>query len=172
MRVHSGSTTAPPGNLGHHHDVVVRDSGFPPERFEVEITESALMSDVDMARRTILLLKRHGIRVALDDFGTGYSSLSHLSELPFDRIKIDRSFIRALDAREESAMIVNAIIGLGKSLKLPTTAEGIESLADAEHLAALGCSVGQGFWYSLPMPGDEVPAFLTRHHHALYCASE
>jgi EAL domain-containing protein (putative c-di-GMP-specific phosphodiesterase class I) len=109
-------------------------------------------------------LKEHGVRVALDDFGTGYSSLSHLSELPFDKIKIDRSFIHTMHKREESASIVHAIIALGRSLNLPTTAEGIESEADVNMLTKLGCNVGQGFLYSKPMPADDVASFIELHN--------
>jgi diguanylate cyclase (GGDEF)-like protein len=139
---------------------VLRDTGFPAERFEIEITENALIGDLELARRIVMALKGHGIRVALDDFGTGYSSLSHLSELPFDKIKIDRSFIHNLRQRHENATIVNAIIGLGRSLNLPTAAEGIESIADADMLAELGCNVGQGFLYSRPVPASEVQRLI------------
>jgi diguanylate cyclase (GGDEF)-like protein len=139
---------------------VLREAEFPPERFEIEITENSLLGDLDVLRRIVQGLKAHGIRVALDDFGTGYSSLSHLSELPFDKLKIDRSFIRTMRARPESATIVNAIIGLGRSLNLPTTAEGIESELEAGLLARLGCNLGQGFLYSRPVPAEEVPQLI------------
>lgn len=142
---------------------VLRETGFPPERFEVEITENALISDLDLARRIVLSLKRHGIRVALDDFGTGYSSLAHLSELPFDKLKIDRSFIHTMHERHESVTIVNAIIGLGRSLNLPTTAEGIETLEQAQALTRLGCDVGQGFYYSKPVPAGDVAGIIHRY---------
>jgi diguanylate cyclase (GGDEF)-like protein len=141
----------------------LHETGFPPGRFEIEITENALIGDLELARRIVLGLKAHGIRVALDDFGTGYSSLSHLSELPFDKIKIDRSFIHTMHQRSESASIVNAIIALGRSLNLPTTAEGIESMADATILTKLGCTVGQGFLYSRPIPAGEVECLLERY---------
>lgn len=142
---------------------VLLETGFPADRFEIEITENALIGDLETARRIVVGLKSHGIRVSLDDFGTGYSSLSHLSELPFDKIKIDRSFIHTLHERPESVSIVNAIIGLGKSLNLPTTAEGIESAADADMLIRLGCSAGQGFLYSRPVPADQVAALMGRY---------
>jgi diguanylate cyclase (GGDEF)-like protein len=139
---------------------ILQETRFPAGRFEIEITENALIGDLDLARRVVLDLKSHGIRVALDDFGTGYSSLSHLSELPFDKLKIDRSFVHTMHGRPESATIVNAIIGLGRSLNMSTTAEGIESVADAELLARLGCNVGQGFLYSRPVPARDVPALI------------
>jgi diguanylate cyclase (GGDEF)-like protein len=142
---------------------VLRETAFPPHRFEIEITENALIGDLELARSIVVGLKAHGIRVALDDFGTGYSSLSHLSELPFDKIKIDRSFIHTMHERRESATIVNAIISLGRSLNLPTTAEGIESTADAKMLLKLGCDVGQGFLYSKPVPASAVAQLIARH---------
>lgn len=145
---------------------ILQETGFPAERFEIEITENALIGDLELARGIVLRLKAHGIRVALDDFGTGYSSLSHLSELPFDKLKIDRSFIQTMHGRPESATIINAIIGLGKSLKMPTTAEGIETAADAALLKSLGCSVGQGFLYARPMPAHEVQALLAGKPHS------
>lgn len=141
---------------------VLRETGFPANRFEIEITENALIDDLELARRIVVGLKSHGIRVSLDDFGTGYSSLSHLSELPFDKIKIDRSFINTLHRRPESITIVKAIIGLGKSLNLPTTAEGIESSTDAEMLTELGCNAGQGFLYSRPVPAEQVELLIGR----------
>jgi diguanylate cyclase (GGDEF)-like protein len=141
---------------------LVRETGFAPTRLEIEITESALIGDLELARRIVQAIKQHGIRVALDDFGTGYSSLSHLSELPFDKIKIDRSFVRTMHERRESASIVNAIVGLGRSLAVPTCAEGIESLADERFLAGLGCELGQGYLYARPMPQHEAAAFAAR----------
>jgi EAL domain-containing protein (putative c-di-GMP-specific phosphodiesterase class I) len=107
-------------------------------------------------------LKSHGIKVALDDFGTGYSSLWYLSELPFDKIKIDRSFIRSLHDRPESAKIVAAIIGLGKSLGVPTIAEGVETERDAEALRALGCTFAQGYLYARPVPAQDLAEMVTR----------
>ena len=142
---------------------VLRETGFAPDRFEIEITENALIGDLELARRIVADLKSYGVRVSLDDFGTGYSSLNHLAELQFDKIKIDRSFIHTLRDRPESATIVNAIIGLGKNLNLLTTAEGIESLADADLLTEMGCNCGQGFLYSRPIPADLVAALIDRY---------
>ncbi len=130
---------------------VLADTGFPPARLEIELTENALISDLGAAKRVIMLLKAVGISISLDDFGTGYSSLWHLSELPFDKIKIDRSFIRTLHERQESAKIVTAIVGLGKSLGVPTIAEGVESARDAEFLRRIGCSTAQGYYFSKPL---------------------
>jgi diguanylate cyclase (GGDEF)-like protein len=136
------------------------ETGFKPHQLEVEVTEHALVTDIALAKKVISSLKRHGMRVALDDFGTGYSSLSYLSELPFDTLKIDRSFVRTLHDRPESIKIVTAIIGLSKSLGLMTVAEGIEAERDATLLAGLGCDVGQGYFYSKPVPAAELPSLL------------
>jgi diguanylate cyclase (GGDEF)-like protein len=149
-------------SLGATLEAVLRECQFPPERLEIEITENALIGDLGLARRVLRDLKSRGIRVALDDFGTGYSSLSHLSELPFDKIKIDRSFIQSMDERPQSATIVNAVIALGRSLQLATTAEGIETEAHAQALSRLGCGSGQGFLYARPMPASEVPMLMQR----------
>jgi EAL domain-containing protein (putative c-di-GMP-specific phosphodiesterase class I) len=99
------------------------------------------------------MLQSAGISIALDDFGTGYSSLYHLRELKFDKIKIDRSFVQSLD-NEESAKIISAIIGLGQSLGILTTAEGIENIGNSEWLAARGCTFGQGFLFGAPVPAS------------------
>ena len=131
---------------------ILQEIGFPPQRLEVELTEHALVSDLASAKRVISSLKALGIRIALDDFGTGYSSLCYLSELAFDKIKIDRSFIRTLHERAESAKVVNAIVGLGKSLGVSTIAEGVETERDADLLREIGCPVAQGFLYSKPVP--------------------
>ncbi|WP_182912052.1 putative bifunctional diguanylate cyclase/phosphodiesterase [Sphingomonas cavernae] len=125
--------------------------GIAPGRLIVEITESALVRDVELARATITSLRNAGVKVALDDFGTGYSSLHHLRELQFDRIKIDRSFIEALDGFAGSK-IVKAIVDLGQSLGMPVTAEGIETLEQATMLSNLGCTYGQGFLFGRPLP--------------------
>jgi EAL domain-containing protein (putative c-di-GMP-specific phosphodiesterase class I) len=95
-------------------------------------------------------LKNQGVRLALDDFGTGYSSLAHLRALPFDQIKIDKSFIMSINENSESAAIVTAITRLGESLNLPITAEGIEDASIEERLRALGCAKGQGYFYGRP----------------------
>ena len=139
---------------------MLNETGFPPRRLEVELTEHALVADLASAKRVISSLKSVGIKIALDDFGTGYSSLCYLSELPFDKIKIDRSFIKKLHEREESAKIVNAIVGLGRSLGVPTIAEGVETESEAAFLREIGCPVAQGFYYSTPVPAAELPKLV------------
>lgn len=139
---------------------VLKETGFPPQRLEVELTEHALVADLASAKRVISSLKAVGIKIALDDFGTGYSSLCYLSELPFDKIKIDRSFIRTLHERPESAKVVNAIIGLGHSLGVLTIAEGVETERDEAFLRDIGCHVAQGFLYSKPVPAADLPKLI------------
>jgi len=126
------------------------DVGVAPGRLEIEITESALVSDLDAARNVILSLKNQGIRISLDDFGTGYSSLRHLSELPFDKLKIDRSFVRGIETNSASQSIVRAVTALAHNLGLEVTAEGVETYDNARSVIDSGCDIGQGFLYGRP----------------------
>ena len=135
---------------------VLHETGFDPRRLEIELTENALVRDIGSARRVIAMLKAAGMTIALDDFGTGYSSLAYLSELPFDKLKIDRSFIRTLHERAESAKIVSAIIGLSRSLGVEVVAEGVETERDAQMLARLGCGSAQGYLFAKPMAAAAV----------------
>jgi diguanylate cyclase (GGDEF)-like protein len=136
------------------------ETGFPASRLEVEITESSLFKNLSLAQSIVGSLKNQGIRIALDDFGTGYSSLAHLRALPFDRIKIDRSFVSSMLDNAESAAIVSAIAGLGASLDVPITAEGIEDDKIIDKLKALGCTKGQGWYFGQPMNIDQARALL------------
>ncbi|WBH15975.1 putative bifunctional diguanylate cyclase/phosphodiesterase [Sphingomonas radiodurans] len=136
------------------------ETGFPAHRLEIEITESALFDNLSLAQSIVGSLKNQGIRIALDDFGTGYSSLAHLRALPFDRIKIDRSFVQAIADHADSAAIVSAIASLGASLNLPVTAEGIEDAEIEARLRALGCARGQGYHYGRPMSGANTRRML------------
>ena len=120
--------------------------GFPASQLEVEITESSLFENLPLVRSIVTSLKNQGVSLSLDDFGTGYSSLSHLRALPFDRIKIDRSFVAAMRGSPDAQAIVVAIVRLGESLSMPITAEGVEDEATAIELTRLGCAKGQG-WY-------------------------
>lgn len=135
-------------------------AAFPLNRLTVEITESALMDNLDRAKKITGELRSMGCRLALDDFGTGYSSLRHLQELPFDDLKIDRVFVGGMTNARESRKIVAAIIGLGQSLGLRTVAEGVETEDQAEILLWLGCQLGQGWLYGRPMPAEALPALL------------
>ena len=139
---------------------ILVETGFPASRLEVEITESSLFENLELAQSIVGSLKNQGIRIALDDFGTGYSSLAHLRALPFDRIKIDRSFVSSMMDNPESAAIVNVITGLGSNLQVPMTAEGIEDDRVVAQLKVLGCNKGQGWLFGLPLSIEEVRALL------------
>ena len=141
----------------------LEESGTPAERIEVEITENALVEESGSITKAITKLKDAGISLSIDDFGTGYSSLHHLRILPFDKIKIDQSFIKEMATNKESKAIVQAIIAMAQSLGLKTTAEGIEIDNNAEILQELGCSIGQGFLYAKPLPAEEVLPFLEKY---------
>lgn len=146
------------------------EHNFPPSRLDIEITESALHDNVGLVRSMITSLRNQGVRVSLDDFGTGYASLSQLRSLPFDRLKIDRSFIRELNSGEVGSKLVDAIISMGQGLQMPITAEGIENEAVLEMLRKMGQLKGQGYHYGRPEPADAV---LTRlHNSGLLSASE
>ncbi len=126
------------------------DAGFPPNRLEIEITESCLHQNIGAVRSIVTSLKNQGVRISLDDFGTGFSSLSQLRTLPFDRIKIDRSFVADLGEDEASNELVEAIISLGRGMSLPITAEGIENARALDALKAMGELKGQGYLYGRP----------------------
>ncbi|HEX4006460.1 MAG TPA: EAL domain-containing protein [Acidobacteriaceae bacterium] len=134
---------------------------FPPDRLTIEVTESALLDDLARAKDVARRLKDLGCSLALDDFGTGYSSLRHLQALPFDKLKVDRSFVRSMTAARESRKIVAAVVGLGQSLGLMTIAEGVETQAQANMLLWLGCDLGQGWLYGKPAPAGEIPRMLS-----------
>jgi diguanylate cyclase (GGDEF)-like protein len=142
---------------------VLAETGFAPSRLEVEVTETALVEDLDSARDALQSLRHLGVRVALDDFGTGYSSLYHLRELRFDKLKIDRSYVQSLANSPESAKIVDAIINLGRSLGVHTTAEGIETVEDLNWLAEKGCNFGQGYLFGAPMPRSAADGLFNGH---------
>jgi diguanylate cyclase (GGDEF)-like protein len=140
------------------------ETGFPASRLEIEITESALFDNLALAQSIAGSLKNQGVRLALDDFGTGYSSLAHLRALPFDRIKIDKSFVTSINEAPDSAAIVTAIVRLGESLNLPVTAEGVEDGAIAARLAAMGCAKAQGWHYGKPLSPVGVRSLLAERH--------
>ncbi len=141
----------------------LRDSGLPPARLEVELTESALLQDSERGIVLLQRLRKAGVRVALDDFGTGFSSLSYLRRLPLDQLKIDRAFVMDLDRPSAAAAalaIITAIHNLAQALGLETVAEGIETLAQHEALVRLGCQVGQGYLYARPLPLPAARQFI------------
>jgi EAL domain-containing protein (putative c-di-GMP-specific phosphodiesterase class I) len=129
----------------------LQKSGLPPERLEVEITESVLLERAADNHAFIARLKSIGISLALDDFGTGYSSLSYLTTFPFDKIKIDKSFIRNLTERQENAAIISAIVTLARGLNMSVTAEGVETREQLDRLRLLGVNFAQGFLLGRPV---------------------
>lgn len=134
---------------------ILRETGFPATRLEIEVTESALIGGSKDAARTLEALRAMGIKIALDDFGTGYSSLSHLLRFEVDRIKIDRSFVSRLGRSAEATSLISSIIQLGRSLGIMVTAEGIELESQRDFLVAVGCTDLQGFLFSKPSPLHE-----------------
>lgn len=141
---------------------ILGETGLSPRRLEIEITESAIVHDLDAAKAVLGVLREAGVRVALDDFGTGYSSLYHLRNFKFDAIKIDRSFVGNMASEDESAAIVRALTGLGHGLGLVITAEGIEQSGQRDALLKQGCERGQGFLFSSAIPGHATEAFLNQ----------
>jgi diguanylate cyclase (GGDEF)-like protein len=136
-------------------------SGLPARRLELEITESVLLQDSEATLATLHKLRGFGVRISMDDFGTGYSSLSYLRSFPFDKIKIDRSFVHELATRDDSMAIVRAVTGLGKSLGISTTAEGVETNEQLTLLRSEGCTEVQGFLFSPPRPAADVEKMLS-----------
>ncbi|BAM90633.1 diguanylate cyclase/phosphodiesterase [Bradyrhizobium oligotrophicum S58] len=137
-------------------------SALAPERLELEITESILLAETEANLATLHQLRQLGIRISMDDFGTGYSSLSYLRSFPFDKIKIDRSFVKDLAQRSDCLAIVRAISGLGKSLNIITTAEGVETSDQLDWLRAEGCNQVQGFLFSAARPASEIAGLLAQ----------
>jgi len=135
---------------------ILGEVGLSPTRLELEITENTLVRDLKASQAALGALRAAGVRIALDDFGTGYSSLYHLRNFPVDRIKVDRSFVDSIDAENESAAIVRALLGLGHGLGIAVTAEGIESARQRDFLIGQGCDQGQGFLYAPALPASEL----------------
>jgi diguanylate cyclase (GGDEF)-like protein len=152
-------------------------SGLPASRLELEITESVLLQDDDGVLGDGVLgalhaLRGMGIRIAMDDFGTGYSSLSYLRRFPFDKIKIDQSFVRGITTQEDCRKIVRAVIGLGRSLGMAVNAEGVETPEHLEALRLEGCGELQGYLFSKPKPAGEVPEMLRQYGNATLAAGQ
>ncbi|MDE3200765.1 MAG: EAL domain-containing protein [Acidobacteriota bacterium] len=135
---------------------LTRQTGFSPERLHIEITEGALIDNMAQAREVFAGLRKLGCKLAMDDFGTGYSSLHHLQGLPFNTLKVDRSFVSSMTRERESRKIVAAVLGLGHSLGLETLAEGVETDEQAEMLVQMGCDQGQGWLFGRPMPAHKL----------------
>jgi EAL domain-containing protein (putative c-di-GMP-specific phosphodiesterase class I) len=140
------------GDLPTLVHTVLLESGLSPARLEFEITEGVLINDASRALSILRRLKGLGLKIAMDDFGTGYASLSSLQSFPFDKIKIDRSFISKVHSNQQSAAIVRAVIGLSKALDIPIIAEGVETDSEREFLRNEGCREIQGYLVGRPQP--------------------
>jgi EAL domain-containing protein (putative c-di-GMP-specific phosphodiesterase class I) len=139
---------------------ILKRTGVDPGSLELELTETSAMANPHQTIENLAMLKRLGLRLALDDFGTGYSSLAYLQKLPIDVLKIDRAFIRGLGRDRNDAEIVQLILTLSRLLGLDTVAEGVESLTQVAVLRNLGCHLGQGFYFSIPLPAGEAERLL------------
>jgi diguanylate cyclase (GGDEF)-like protein len=149
------------GQLAGHVKNALAATGLKPKRLELEVTETLLMHNTDANTRQLSELRRLGVAIAMDDFGTGYSSLSYLWQFRFDKLKIDQSFVAALNHQDKKPReILDTIITLGHKLEMTVTAEGIETADQAEVLSALGCDQVQGFLYGRPLPASEIALFL------------
>jgi diguanylate cyclase (GGDEF)-like protein len=141
---------------------VVQETGFDPQRLELELTESVVVGDADKAEECIMNLRAKGVRLALDDFGTGYSSLIYLRRFAFDKIKLDKSFLDSLEDTGESAILVHSVVHLGRALGLTVTAEGVETVEQQRFLQAVGCHLLQGYLFSRPVPIDRLGELLAQ----------
>ncbi|HWA93951.1 MAG TPA: EAL domain-containing protein [Terracidiphilus sp.] len=151
-------------------EMMTRQTGFAPERLHIEITEGALIDNMNHARKAFADLRRLGCKLAMDDFGTGYSSLHHLQGLPFNTLKVDRSFVSSMTRERESRKIVAAVLGLGHSLGLETLAEGVETDEQAEMLVQMGCDQGQGWLFGRPVPAHRLAELQAVQHGTGWCA--
>jgi EAL domain-containing protein (putative c-di-GMP-specific phosphodiesterase class I) len=136
------------------------ETGMPPHKLQLEITETVLLQNTFATLATLHELRKIGVQIALDDFGTGYSSLSYLRSFPFDKIKIDRSFIQDLSKGEEPVAIVQAVANLAKCLNMASTAEGVETQQQRDLLQAMGCTEMQGYLFSRARPAKEIRQFF------------
>jgi diguanylate cyclase (GGDEF)-like protein len=143
----------------------LHDSGLKPERLELEITETAMLNDTEKVLEVLRTVHALGIRLSLDDFGTGYSALNYLQKFPFDKIKIDRSFVRDLGSRDESDAIVRAVAALGINLGMATLAEGIETEGQAQMVLNASCNLGQGYLFGRAVTAEEVAKVLAEQNH-------
>lgn len=140
---------------------IIHQVGLDPRRLELEITETAVMADADVAQRIVSDLRAAGVRVSLDDFGTGQSSLGRLRDFSFDKVKIDRAFVSRISADRASEHIIKAIVSMCEGLELEVVAEGIEDFAEALKLKALGCGMGQGYFYGKPADAVATMRYLS-----------
>jgi EAL domain-containing protein (putative c-di-GMP-specific phosphodiesterase class I) len=138
----------------------LKDSGLAAECLELELTESILAESTSNVAQQLQAIKQLGVQFAIDDFGTGYSNLNYLRTFSAKKLKIDRIFVSTLGVNESEEPLVSAIINMAESLGMVTVAEGIENEAALSKLIELGCHIGQGYYWSKPIPGDEMAALL------------
>ena len=139
---------------------ILAETGLPGSWLELEITETGIMQDMNVAAEMLIALHRQGVGLAIDDFGTGYSSLSYLRKVPVDRLKIDKSFIMDVTVSDDAAVIAATIVQLARSLRLRVVAEGVETAAQAEFVHQTGCEFGQGHYYALPLLAENIPGLF------------
>ena len=151
-------------DLPHLVSSVLDEFGLPPEYLELELTEGVAMENPLAAIEMMNVLHARGIRMSIDDFGTGYSSLSYLKRFKVYKLKIDQSFVRDISCDPEDEAIVDAIIGMSRSLGLQTIAEGVETAEQLAFLRSKGCNEVQGYFFGKPMPATEFEAFVRAYH--------
>jgi EAL domain-containing protein (putative c-di-GMP-specific phosphodiesterase class I) len=142
---------------------ILQETGFDPQRLELELTEGVVIEDADQAEASIIELRALGVRMVLDDFGTGYSSLIYLRRFAFDKIKIDKSFLQYMELSGESAIIVQSIVQLGRALGLTVNAEGVETAEQVRYLMELGCDEMQGYLFSPSLEMQEITNFSQKN---------
>ncbi|MGZ4137993.1 MAG: EAL domain-containing protein, partial [Actinomycetota bacterium] len=150
-----------PGFTGRLREII-RDTQIDPDLVCVELTESALIDDAQSSFKTVAAISAAGVHVSLDDFGTGYSSLSYLQRFPVDSLKIDRSFVSGLGTNPGDTIIVEAIIGMAKTLGLATVAEGVETIEQRDELRKMGCTFGQGYLFARPLAPRDLETTVDR----------
>jgi diguanylate cyclase (GGDEF)-like protein len=148
--------------FAEHVLAALTDAGLAPEHLVLEITETALVHDLSVARTALNALRAHGIRIALDDFGTGYATLTSLRQLPIDMLKIDRTFVAGLGESDQDATIVASVVALARSIGIDAVAEGVETERQAEAARAVGCRLGQGYYWSPAVPAADLPTTMSR----------
>jgi len=136
---------------------------LPPNAVTIEVTEETFLAEPERARQVVLDMRRHGLRISIDDFGTGFSSLAYLRDLPIDELKLDRSFVSAVCVDDRSRLIVASTVDMAHALALHVVAEGVEESEVAQEMATLGVDQMQGYYFSAPMPGDRVEAWVRKH---------
>ncbi len=141
---------------------VLQQTQIDPRTLELELTESVLMHDVDSSRATLRALKDLGVRIVVDDFGTGYSSLSYLKQFPIDVLKIDQSFVIGVEPDSDNGIIVTAVVGMGRNLKMHVVAEGVETREQCQFLQSRHCHEGQGYYFSAPLAPEQFIDFVKR----------